>query len=169
MTYEGQGQRADHSSTLPQVGREPVWTWQLVQDRLAEAMRHWWRSHDSDARFSLGGRISSVWQQTWTDRADLALIEQLGMEIDAPKPLPLSRADMARMVEASEWLAHVREEDRRLVVLVLVYLAKGERRVPWLKLKRRLGVAYGADGLRKRYSRAITDVANVLNGGKPRR
>jgi hypothetical protein len=50
---------------------------------------------------------------------------------------------MARMVEASEWLAHVREEDRRLVVLVLVYLAKGEKKVPWLKLTRRLGVGMG--------------------------
>jgi hypothetical protein len=147
----------------------PVWTWQAVQDRMAEALRHWWRSPDGDARFSLAGRISSVWQQTWTDRAELALIEQLGMEADAPRALPLSRADVARMVEASEWLAHVREEDRRLVCIVLVYLAKGEKKVPWLKIKRRIGVAYGADGLRKRYSRAITDVANVLNGGKPRR
>lgn len=169
MDYRADDHCADGCGTIAPLARVPVWTWQAVQERMAEAMRHWWRSHDSEARFNLGGRISSVWQQTWTDRADLALIEQLGMEADDPRPLPLSRADMARMVEASEWLAHVREADRRLVVLVLVYLAKGEKKVPWLKVKRRLRVEHGADGLRKRYSRAITDVANVLNGGKLRR
>jgi hypothetical protein len=167
MTYEGQALQVDHSGTLPHGGRVPLWTWQMVQERMADAMRHWWRSHDSDARFGLGGRISSVWQQCVDDQ--LALIERVGVETEAPRALPLSRGDMARMVEASEWLAHVREEDRRLVVVVLVYLAKGEKKVPWLKLVRRLGVQHGADGLRKRYSRAITDVANVLNGGKARR
>jgi hypothetical protein len=171
MTYEGQAKQGDHSTTLPHGGRvQPgadFWTWQAVQERMAEAMRHWWRSSDSEARFSLGGRISSIWRQCVDD--PLALIERHGLQTEAPPPLPLSRGDMARMVEASEWLAHVREADRRLVVLVLVYLAKGEKKVPWLKLTRRLGTGHGADGLRKRYSRAITDVANVLNGGKPRR
>jgi hypothetical protein len=33
---------------------------------MAEAMRHWWRS-DSEARFSLGGRISSIWRQCVDD------------------------------------------------------------------------------------------------------
>jgi hypothetical protein len=167
MAYGQQADGLDGSTTLPHDGRVTdagFWTWQAVQDRMAEAMRHWWRSPDADARFSLGGRISSVWRQCVDDQ--LALIERHGVESEAPRPLPLSRADMARMVEASEWLAYVREEDRRLVTMVLVYLARGETKVPWLKLKRRLGVEYGADGLRKRYSRAITAVANVLNGGK---
>jgi hypothetical protein len=170
MTYEGERVSGDGSTTLPPDGRVPAWTWQAVQERMAEAMRHWWRSHDSEARFNLGGRISSVWQSYFPDRADLTLWGSLvDLETAEPKPLPLSRADMARMVEASEWLAHVRAGDRRLVVLVLAYLARGEKKVPWLKLKRRMGVDHGADGLRKRYSRAITDVATVLNGGKPRR
>jgi hypothetical protein len=157
MTYGVHAQQADHSSTLPQIGRVPVWTWRDVEDRLAEAMRLWWRSHDGDARFSLRGRISSVWQQALSEPAFIDI------QLAQLQPLPLSRADMARMTEASEWLRHVREEDRRLVVLVLGYLAKGEKKVPWLKVKRRMGVAYGADGLRKRYSRAITAIANVLN------
>ena len=62
----------------------------------------------------------------------------------------------------------VPEADRRLVVLVLVCLAKGDKKVPWLKLKRRLGVPFGADGLRMRYSRAITQVAKTLNSAENR-
>jgi hypothetical protein len=167
MAYQQQIEQPDASITLPtdgRVERDPAWTWQLVEDRMAEAMRHWWRSPDGDARYSLGGRISSVWRQCVDD--PLALIERHGVETEAPRPLPLSRGDMARMVEASEWLRHVPPADRRLVVLVLVYKARGEKKVPWLKIKRRIGVAFGADGLRKRYSRAITCVANALNGGK---
>jgi hypothetical protein len=170
MSYSGNDDCANGCAALASDARVPTWTWQAVQDRMAEAMRHWWRSHDSEARFNLGGRISSVWQSYFPDRADLTSWGSLvDLETAEPRPLPLSRADMARMVEASEWLAHVREGDRRLVVLALVYLAKGHKRVPWLKIKRRLGVDYGADGLRMRFSRAITDVAVVLNGGKPRR
>lgn len=161
MTYEGQAGRVDHSTILPHGGRVPTWTWQLVQERMTEALLLWRRSPDSDARFSLGGRISSVWQQSIDDR--WALIDLVDLEAARPRALPLSRADMARMTEAAEWLRFVPEADRRLAVLVLTYLAKGEKKVPWLKLKRRLGVQFGADGLRKRYSRAITEVAKALN------
>jgi hypothetical protein len=108
MTYEGQTAASIIPRTLPHGGRVPLWTWQAVQDRMAEAMRHWWRSHDSDARFSLGGRISSVWQQASTDQ--LALIEQVDLETEAPRSRCRCRAcDMARMVEASEWLRIVPE------------------------------------------------------------
>lgn len=137
------------------------WTFEAVQERLVDAMRCWRRSHDAEARFGLAGRISSLWSQCVDD--PLALIERHGKETEAPRPLPLSRADMARMSEASEWLAFVREEDRRLVVLALGKLASGHKSVPWLKLKRQLGVHFGADGLRKRYSRALTSVCNALN------
>lgn len=174
MTYIGDDACDDGCAPLRSLQGcrkgDGLWTWQAVEDRMAEAMRHWWRSPDSEARFSLGGRISSIWRQAWTDRIGMALIEQLDLPAaEEPRALPLSRDDMARMVEASEWLRYVPEDDRRLVVLVLVYLARGEKKVPWLKLKRRLGIPFGADGLRKRYSRALTDVCIALNGGKPRR
>jgi hypothetical protein len=58
-------------------------------------------------------------------------------------------------------------DDRRLVAIVLAYKAQGKQ-PQWLKIKRRLGIPFGADGLRKRYSRAITDL-QALNGGKARR
>lgn len=145
------------------------WAWQDVEDRLVEAMGHWWRSHDRDARFSLGGRISSIWRQAWTDRETMALIEQVDLPREALKPLPLSRADMARMQEASEWLRFVPEADRRLVVLALTKKAAGHSRIPWMNLKRALRVRFGADGLRKRYSRGIATIANSLNMAENRK
>jgi hypothetical protein len=164
MTYEGRTELVDHSATLPHGGRVPIWTWQAVEDRMAEAMRHWWRSPDGEARFSLGGRISSIWRQAFTDR--MALIDQLDMEPTPPTALPLSRADVARMVEASEWMKFIPEADRRLVVLALVKKASGHDRVPWLTIWKALGRGKpGPEGLRSRYSRAITCVANALNGG----
>jgi hypothetical protein len=52
------------------------------------------------------------------------------VKTERPKALPLSRGDMARMVEASEWMRFVPEADRRLVIMVLVKLAKGNRPCP---------------------------------------
>jgi hypothetical protein len=168
MTYDGHAQHVDHSITLPHGGRMPTWTWQLVEDRMAEAMAHWWRSSDSEARFSLGGRISSIWRQAFTDK--MALIEQLGMEPTPPAAMPLSRADIRRMEEASEWMRFVPEADRRLVVIVLVKLASGSKSASWMAIWKALGRGKpGPEGLRSRYSRAITCVANALNGGNPRR
>lgn len=145
-------------------GRDGFWTFEVVQERLVDAMRCWWRAHDRDGRFGLSGRISSLWQQSVDD--PLALIERHGMVTPEPRPLPLSRADIARMTEASEWLAYVPERDRVLVVAALEQLAGGRDQVPWLKLKHQLGIKFGADGLRKRYSRAITSIANALNAAE---
>jgi hypothetical protein len=169
MTYEGERVSGDGSTTLPHGGRVPTWTWQAVQDRMAEAMRHWWRSHDSEARFNLGGRISSVWQQTFPDRCRPGADRTAGHG--------------SRRPQAAAAVARRHGADGRSVGMAAPMSAKptaawscwcwsisrGEKKVPWLKLKRRWAWRHGADGLRKRYSRAITDVANVLNGGKPRR
>jgi hypothetical protein len=95
------------------------WTWQAVQDRMAEAMRHWWRSHDSEARFSLGGRIivglaPGVHRQAGADRT-----AGHGAE-------PAERRCRCRAPTWRGWskrpngCASCREADRRLVVLVLV-------------------------------------------------
>jgi hypothetical protein len=161
MSYENGRVQTDASTG----GRVPVWTYDDVEQRMVEAMQHWWRSHDPEARFSLGGRISSAWRQYFPTRLDLAIWGMLAdaPEAEAPKALPLSRADMQRMTEASDWLAHVPEDDRRLVVLALTKLAAGHKRVPWSKLLRPLGHQHGADRLRMRYSRALTKVCQALN------
>jgi hypothetical protein len=161
MTYEGQAEREPTFHTHPRGGR--VIGWRDVEERMVEAMGFWWRSHDNEARFSLGGRISSIWRQAFTDK--LALIEQLDMEPSPPMALPLSRGDMRRMEEAAEWMRYVPEGDRRLVVTVLVKLASGHKTVPWLTIWKALGRGKpGPDGLRSRYSRALTCVCNALNG-----
>lgn len=89
----------------------------------------------------------------------------------APRKLPLTRAEYAEMMEASEWLGLVVERDRRLVVLAVTALARGAAQVPWLELRAKMGVRFGAHGLRKRYSRALTRICHVLNrrnpGGNP--
>src|SRR3546814_7426400 len=45
-----------------------------------------------------------------------------------PRPLPLSRAEIRRMEEASEWLLLVNERDRALVALAVSWLAGGRSR-----------------------------------------
>jgi hypothetical protein len=163
MTYEWQTRQGNASAIVPGGGRVPAWTWQDVEDRMVEAMGHWWRSTDSEARFSLGGRISSIWRQAFTDK--LALIEQLDMEPTPPMALPLSRGDIARMQEASEWMRFIPEADRRLVIMVLAKKARGHKTVPWMIIWKALGRGKpGPEGLRSRYSRAVTCVAAMLNG-----
>lgn len=150
------------------VGKGQAWTFAAVEERLVEAMAAWRRAPDGDARYALGGRISSVWRHYAPSARDLAswdmLVEQRAVE---PRPLPLSMAEVAAMEEASEWLRFIGEADRRLVVIVLGIMASGEKRVPWSKIKRSMGIPYGADGLRMRYSRAIGRVAASLNAASP--
>lgn len=138
-------------------------TFEAVLERLVDAMRHWWRSHDSDGRFSLGGRVSAIWRQTLSEPAFIDIQEA------ALRPLPLSRADIARMTEASEWLAYIGERDRKLVTLALVKLAAGAKQVPWNDLWLKLGRGRpGPDGLRWRFNQAITAIANRLNAAEKR-
>ena len=138
------------------------WSFAAVEERLVEAMHHWRRSPDRDARFGLGGRISSIWRQALDE--PLALIEQHRMAKPEPRRLPLSRRDMARMAEASEWLLLVAERARPLVVEAVRCLAKGDSQVPWNALWNRLGRGPpGPDGLRKRYTRALTTICEALN------
>ncbi len=161
MTYVGGsgGGLGDHLSS---GGGDACWTFAAVEERLVDALYCWGRMDDGDRRFGLSGRISSIWRQSVDD--PLALIErhQAAPEPEL-RPLPLSRGDIARMSEASDWLVHVPDRDRRLVIAALRCLARGEAQVPWRKLKHALGIPFGADGLRKRYSRAITAIAEALN------
>lgn len=143
-------------------GSEPIKagfvTFAVVEGRLVDAVRHWWRSHDADAGFAIRGRISSVWSRALSDPAFIDIKEA---EL---RPLPLSRGDIARMHEATDWLLFVPDQDRRTVILALRKLAGGATQVPWLQVWKLAGRGRpGPDGLRKRYSRAITCICNRLN------
>lgn len=161
-------------------GSADFWTFEAVQERLVEAMRLWWRSPGggkwpfaADAPWHLMTRKTRV--AIGIDGGLKGRELQLHMQAEDAEETkrregrddlasPLTRADVARRDETSEWLSWVADRDRRLVILALVRLAAGDRQVAWSRLKPLLGVKHGADGLRMRYSRAISGIAKRLNG-----
>jgi hypothetical protein len=146
-------------------GKVEFWTFDDVQDRLVEAMLLWRRSPDREQGWL---RVKAL----WPDIRRGALFTAVGGELDfpekdpQPRVPPLTRQQVADMNEAAEWLLLVPERDRRLVAVAVSSLTGGGKQVPWGKLKRLLGVEFGVHGLRKRYSRAITGIANTLNRQK---
>jgi hypothetical protein len=131
------------------------WTYERVEERLIETVRCWWRMPG-------GGRWPFASDGPWH------LIRKEWEDWDArdPKPmrsLPLRRAEIAAMDEATEWITWVPEDKRRVLVLALGKKAQGLSQVPWRSLLRTLGLSIGAGGLEWRYSQAIELIANVLN------
>ena len=104
----------------------------------------------------------SFWPETRPEPGDH---DARGGDMVAPpiRPLPLTRKDIAEMEEAFGWLDAVRERDRRVISLALGWLARGHPQVPWKRLLRPMGLRHGADGLRKRYSRAMRMVVIRAN------
>jgi hypothetical protein len=176
MTYLAQGEQLDGSTSLPQDGRNEFWTFDAVQERLIEAMRLWWRSPGGgrwpfagDAPWHLMTRRTRIEAGDFKGR-ELQLREQADDAEEAKRwegrdrKGPLSRDEVALRDEATEWLLWVPERDRRLVIIALTQLAAGHANPSWMKIKTMVGVEFGADGLRKRYSRAVSGVAQRLNG-----
>ena len=134
------------------------WTFDLVQERLVEAMELWRRSPG-------GGKWPFASDGPWH------LIRKEWSDWDArdPKPLrslPLTRDEVRRRDEASGWFAIINERDRPLVVLAITYLARGYGQVPWKRMLAPLGLKFGSDGLRMRYGRAIRALAMDLERRK---
>jgi hypothetical protein len=88
---------------------EGFWTYELVKDRLVEALQLWMRMPDGDSRFGLGGRISSLWRQYVPVSAFVDLVTE------QPRPLRPGRADIGRMQEATDWIVMIPDRDRRMV------------------------------------------------------
>jgi hypothetical protein len=143
-------------------GRGAFWTFEAVQDRLIEAMLLWRRAPDRERgwlhvkAYWPDIRRMPWWMTVSGEHDELEKEPQL-------RPLPLTRADVAAMNEAGDWLALVPERDRKLVALAVSALASGAKQVPWMELKRAMGVEFGAHGLRKRYSRALAGICTALN------
>ncbi len=136
-----------------------LWTFDMVEERLVEAV-HLWRRSPGGGRspFATDGPWHLVKSDLWGPDVDK----------DAPlRPLPLRRREVATRDEASAWLLLVPERDRRLVVLAVTALASGFSQVPWMRLRRAMGVTFGAGGLRWRYNKSIEGICKALNGGKP--
>jgi hypothetical protein len=141
---------------LEASGDGSFWTYDALQERLVETVRQWWRMPGGGAwPFASDGPwhlIRKQWED-WDARDPKPL-----------RPLPLRRAEMREMEEATEWLTMVPEEDRRVVVLGLLQLAGGRKRISWAAMLRPMGMARGAGGLARRYERALGVLAMRLNG-----
>ncbi|MGZ8286125.1 MAG: hypothetical protein ACXW27_09035 [Allosphingosinicella sp.] len=128
-----------------------------VEARLIEAVRSWWRMPGGGAwPFASDGPWHLI-RKTWED-----------WDARDPKPLrhlPLRRAEIGEMQEATEWLLIVAgEAQRRTLVAGLIDRAKGRARPGWKALRE----ALGEPGLRSaaagmRYSRAIRAICEELN------
>lgn len=143
-------------------GGAGLWTFAAVEERLVEAMACWRRAGDRERGWL---HVKAWWPEgrpVVDPHVDYADGEA------APRALPLSRAEYARMMEASEWVAMMPAgHDGRTVEIVRHALwAKSFGGAPdWGAMKHRLGIRFGKDGLRRRYERAVGHVAAALNKG----
>ncbi len=153
------------------VRRAPgLWTWMEVRDALVDAAAFWRRSPGGGTSpFANDGPWQLMERESRRGDWDARGVD--GTSSDVPlRPLPLSPEQVGRRDAASEWLALIEEPaDRRIVVIAVGYLASGRARVPWRRIKRRLGVPLGEGGLQRRYERAITEICEALNGAEIRR
>ena len=128
-----------------------------VEARLVDAICYLWRMPDRErAWLRLRAHWPDVLRHTWFgDYGDT--------DSDAPAPrVPETRAQDAATEQALGWLDVVDPADRKLIGLVLRRKA-ADRPVRWIDLLGPMGVAHGADGLRKRYGRAMAVVVKRVN------
>lgn len=143
------------------------WTFDMVQERLVEAMIVCWRHPDRERGWQ---RPRSAWPEILREISagdyDARGGDLSSSEV-ALRPASLTRLEQDEMEEAFGWLDAVPAHDRKLVGLAVVELARGQRQVSWMRLLRPMGLTRGSDGLRVRYGRAIASIAGRLNGGNP--
>lgn len=150
-----------HPSLDREEGR--LLTFADVEERLVEAMRVMMRLSDREAGWL---RVKACWPDIVREReaGDFDAYGYLGKSSDIViKPMAATRRDIAQMEEAFGWVLAAKEGDRRLIALAIGALARGEKRVPWTKLMRPMGLKLGQHGLRKRYERAMHLVTKAAN------
>ena len=143
------------------------WTFDMVQERLVEAMIICWRNPDRERGWQ---RLRSTWPDVLREEAAGDYDARGGHHTSsdvAIRPASLTRLEVAEMEEAFGWMDAVPPLDRKLVGLAIAALASGRREVSWRHLLRPMGLQRGSDGLRMRYGRAIARIAGALNGGNP--
>lgn len=136
-----------------------------VEDRLVEALLTCWRYPDRERGWQT---LRSAWPEisrdVWAGDYDARGGDGTSAAL---RPAAQTRAEISEMEEAFAWLDGVAPDDRKLIGLAIVQLAQGKREVSWLDLMRKMGVKRGADGLRMRYSRAITQIAQAQSRRNP--
>lgn len=131
-----------------------VATFHDVQLLLVDCIDLWRRTPRQD---NIGMKTSGIWSQM-LQRIDGGDVDGRGVDMIEPTPrrLPLSRDEVRRRDAVTNWYLDIpKPDDRRIVAAAVGYLDRGYQRVPWLKVKHQLGIRFGADGLRKRYGKAI--------------
>lgn len=134
-------------------------SWQDVEERLVEAMVYCWRLPDRERGWL---HVQAMWPDI---RRHTANGDYPGdADRDARPRLPgLTRRQIGEMEEAFGWLDVIDADDRKLVGMAISRLAGGCTQVPWRQLVRPFPRWRAPDGLRMRYSRALTKVCNAVN------
>jgi hypothetical protein len=158
----------------PDVG-DGFWTYEAVLERLVEALRLWWRSPGegrwpfaSDAPWHLMTRRTRI-AEAGLRGMDLQRRLQAEDDEEAKRMEgrddrgPLTRDDVARRDEATEWLGWIAPDSRKVVVAALAQLAAGRTNVDWARVKRTVGAEAGNKGVYRRFSRAVHGVVERLN------
>lgn len=177
MSYGGESGLDDGSATVPAGGRVDFYTCGMVEERLVEAMRLWWRSPGAgrwpfaaDAPWHLMTRKTRISEGGFKGR-DLQLRMQAEDAEEAKRMEgrerkgSLSRDEVAVRDATTEWLGLVGDDSRKVVVAALVQLAAGRTNIDWRRVKVALGIEIGTKGVYRRYSRAIAAIAAALNAG----
>jgi hypothetical protein len=143
------------------AGGPVFWSFAMVQTALIEAHDLWRRTP------RVGHRpLKSCWPNEMLQRIDGGDHDARGGDMVAPepRPLPLSRDEVAQRDTVSEWLMFIPGEmNRRIVVLAVAQLAAGRSQVSWRRVQRRLRVERGRGALSRRYDRAIGAICATLN------
>jgi hypothetical protein len=136
-----------------------------IEERLVEAMLVCWRNPDRERGWQT---LRSAWPEVLRE-ASAGDYDARGGDLSSSdvsiRPASLTRAEVGAMEEAFGWLDMVDPVDRKLIGLVITARARGAAQTPWHRLLKPMGLKRGADGLRKRYERAIGAVCRAVNGG----
>jgi hypothetical protein len=150
----------------PKLPEPVVLDFATVEDRLVEAVLTCWRTPDRERGWQ---QLRSAWPEIMRDPllGDYDARGGDGTSSDVLMRLASqTREEVAEMEEAFDWLTVLDADDRKLVGLAVAQLAAGKREISWVKMLRRLGLEHGADGLRKRYGRAIAAICEAQTGRK---
>lgn len=156
------GERAESDRLASALG---LWSFDLVSERLVEAMSLWQRAPGKVGPGSGSPFARDIPAELITREAWLGDYDARGGDLDAApmRTAAMSRSEIEARDQASDWLAYVSADDRKLVLICLAHLARGAARVPWRKVKAQMGIKRGAGGLERRYSQAITAICEALN------
>lgn len=153
------------------------WSFADVEEALVDAAELWLRTPGSGIGPARGSPFAAdaPWHLLTREvRADIDAIGLKRAEVDEllaraaegtppPRSSGLDRVEVARRDQVSAWLLLVDDEaDRRLVAMGAMAQARTGRRIDWRWVQRQMGGIRGREGLRKRYNRAITAIAQAL-------